>query len=123
MPKLAQTVEAAPLRFGRDFLGLARRTVFRFEAVGDVAMLGLQRQVGPTSLELQQGREIDIAQALPDQADHQLVGERRHREGNVELAGGVETELEVLAEKVARKGRGEVQVDEGRRLVAAEEGP
>src|SRR3979409_1236729 len=49
--------------------------------------------------------------------------ERRHGHRNVELSPGREPELEVLSEQVTGERGREIEVDESRRLVAAEGGP
>src|SRR5207248_10409777 len=82
----------------------------------------LQLEIRCACLELEERGEIDVSQAVPDQADDDLVGERRDRHGHVELSGGVQPEFEVLAQQVASKGRREIEVDERWRLVAAEGG-
>src|SRR5919204_1526876 len=41
----------------------------RLEPIGDFTALRLERQIGPASLALQEGREIDVATTIADQAD------------------------------------------------------
>src|SRR5450759_2288859 len=92
------------------------------KAVGDLPVIGLELEVGAPGFQLEQAREIDVAQVVADQADDDLMHERRHRHRNIELAPGVEPKLEILAQQPAREGRCEIEVDEGRGLVTAEGG-
>jgi uncharacterized membrane protein YccC len=97
---------------GEGFRGL--------EPVGDETVVRLEREVGAPGHDLQERGEVLVAEALSDEANHDLVGQGGHRQRHVQLAGGLEAELEVLAQEVAGERRRVVEVDVRRRLVAAE---
>ncbi len=51
-----------------------------------------------------------------------LARRRRHRHGHVPFAAECQAEVEVLAQKLGRKRRGPIEIDQRRRLVAREHG-
>src|SRR5437899_6605967 len=100
--------------------GRAIVAIFWAEPVGDRTRVRGQIEIGRPGLELEQRREVAIAKAGVDQLDDDLVNQGRDRHRNLQLAGRVQPQLEILAQQMAGEGRGEIQVDEGGRLVLAE---
>src|SRR5207244_13214608 len=104
-------------------LAVATKRLDGFEPVGNRSPVRLQREVGAAGLQLQQGGKVLVTQSPPDEADDDLVDDGRNRKGHIELAGGFQPKFEVLAYQVAGQGGREIEVDEGRRLVATAGGP
>src|SRR6202023_2096468 len=114
---------ATPLRPVRMVRGGARwPRSSRLQPVRHLTPFRLELQVRFTRLELEERGEVDVPQAVADQLDDDLVGECRHWERHVERPSGVQPQLEVLSQQVTGEGWREVEVDECRRLVAAEGG-
>src|SRR5215510_2547216 len=90
------------------------------EPVGDVRVLALQPQAGGTCLELDERREVLVAVAVADHGLHDLVHQRGNGKRHLLFARRGETEVEVLAQQRGGEGGVEVEVDEGRCLVAGE---
>src|SRR6266852_8851326 len=110
----AERLSVAPLRLGVRHSSLPRGRfgrLLRLKSVRHLARFRVQPQLRSTRLELEERGKIDVAQAVPDQADDDLVGERRDRQGNVELARGVQSQFKVLSQEVAGEGRREVEAD------------
>src|SRR5438874_10053944 len=101
----------------------ATRRLDRFQPVRNCPLVGLQLEVCAARLQLQQCRKVLVTQAVADEADHELMDEGGDRQRDIELAAELEPKLEVLTEQVTGKGRREIEVDECRRLVAAEGRP
>src|SRR2546430_6417266 len=78
----AQTVVciAAPPGAGGRAAGRAWGTLVGFEAVRDLPPFGFELQVRSARLELEERREVDLPQAVANQADDDLVRECRHRQ-------------------------------------------
>src|SRR5256712_195269 len=97
--------------------------ILGLEPVGDRTGVRNELEIRRPGFELEQGGEIAIAEAVLDQLDDDRLDESRDGCGDLELAGRVQAQLEILAQQVAGKGRGEIQVDERRRLVLGEGRP
>src|ERR1700716_450458 len=79
-------------------------TLLGVQSVRDLAGIGLQIEVRSARLELEKGGEVHVPQAIADQADDDLVGERRDRQGDIELSPGVQSQLEVFPQQVTGEG-------------------
>src|SRR4051812_4664361 len=90
------------------------------QPVGHRRVLGTEVQAGGLRLVLEQRGEVDVVVAVADEALHDLLGGGRDRHRDLELARGVEAEVEVLEQQRGREGRREVEVHVGGRLVARE---
>src|SRR5215472_9125119 len=75
----------SPCRLPRRQLPRSRRLRWRLQAVGDVRVLADQLEPGRLGLELEQRREILLTIAAADQALHDLVHQRGHRERDLAL--------------------------------------
>src|ERR1700716_4012626 len=90
------------------------------EAIRYRPLVGHELEICVACLQLQQSAKIDVPQALPEERDDDLMGERRHRQWNVHLTAKLQPQLQVLAHQLAGHRGREVEVDEGGRLVPAE---
>src|SRR3990170_4504381 len=86
-------------------LGTSRR-----ETVPYVPVLRLELDAGGLRLREDQRGEILLGHALPDHLLQQIARERGERHRHLELAAGVEAQVEVLAQQLRREGDVEVEV-------------
>src|SRR5687767_15059956 len=90
----------------------------RREAISYLLVLGLELDAGGLRLHEEQRGEVLLGHALSDHLLQQIAGERRGRHRHLELAPGIEPEVEVLAQKLRRERHVEVEVHQRRRFVA-----
>src|SRR5687767_9371590 len=94
----------------------------RREAIPYLLVLGLERDTGCFRLHEEQRGKVLLGHAVPDHLLKQIARQRGERHRHLEVASGLETEIEVLAQQLRREGDVEVEIDERGRLVAREHG-
>src|SRR5665213_1772362 len=104
--------------FGLLIGGTRLRAVL--EPIRHLAILGQQVEVRARGFELEKAREVNVTQLVADQVHHDLMHQRRHWHRDVELARGLQPELEILAQQLAGERRREIEIDECRGLVTRE---